>query len=126
MILSSGRTALNHVQAVIAELQSSLDPARGGEVADHLNLFYNVARGLAFDANTDGSPKPVEQLLAQFRSMLVAWRKVENSVSGPTEQPGTPEPLPAVSSPVEAPKSTSARFESNHADTDPATSSWSA
>ena len=76
--------SLNHVQAVIAELQSSLDPAQGGEVADHLNLFYNVARGLAYEANTDGSPKPVEQLLAQFRSMLVAWRKVEKSVSGQT------------------------------------------
>ena len=85
--------SLNHVQAVIAELQSSLDPAQGGEVADHLNLFYNVARGLANEANADGSTKPVQQLLSQFRSMLVAWRKVDKSTSGPSEQQGTPEPL---------------------------------
>ena len=118
--------SLNHVQAVIAELQSSLDPAQGGEVADHLNLFYNVARGLANEANADGSTKPVQQLLSQFRSMLVAWRKVDKSTSGPSEQQGTPEPLPARSSPEAAPKSSSAGFESNYADTDPTTSRWSA
>ena len=95
-------------------------------MADHLNLFYNVARGLANEANADGSTKPVQQLLSQFRSMLVAWRKVDKSTSGPTEQRGTPEPLPARSSPEAAPKSSSAGFESNYADTDPTTSRWSA
>lgn len=118
--------SLNHVLEVIAELQSSLDPAQGEEVADNLNLFYNVARGLANEANADSSSKPVQQLLAQFRSMLEAWQKVDNSASGPTEQHSTPESLPAVSSPGAAPKSTSAGFESNYADTDPATSRWSA
>ncbi len=118
--------SLNHVLGVIAELQSSLDPTQGDEVADNLNLFYNVARGLVNEANAGGSPKPVQQLLSLFRSMLDAWRKVDKSTSGPIEQLGTPEPLPAVSSPGAAPKSSSAGFESNYADTDPPTSRWSA
>jgi len=118
--------SLNHVLEVIAELQSSLDPTQGDEVADNLNLFYNVARGLVNEANAGGSPKPVQQLLSLFRSMLGAWRKVDKSTSGPSEQQGTPGPLPAPSSPEPAPKSSSAGFESNYADTDPTTSRWSA
>ena len=76
--------ASNHVLLIINELTRSLDYARGGEVARHLEKFYGVARAKLMDANFRSDPGAFEEALGMFCTLREAWRQVEleTAVSG--------------------------------------------
>ncbi|MBI1749431.1 MAG: flagellar export chaperone FliS [Acidobacteria bacterium] len=76
--------ALNHVLAVIGELQGCLNFERGGEVAQRLERFYSVARGKVLEAHIKVSRKMLEELSGQFASLREAWQEVERAESGNT------------------------------------------
>ena len=72
---------LNHVLAVIGELQGSLDLPRGQEVARNLDLFYRVAREQVLKASITKSRSILEQLAEQFSALRDAWEKVDRSLT---------------------------------------------
>jgi flagellar protein FliS len=93
-----GRTAsLNHVLAVIGELQSALDFERGGEVAQNLERFYLFARSRVIEASSQNSKDILQQLAAQFLSLREAWQQVESASTA------SPHPSEIPSRPLQAP-----------------------
>lgn len=77
-----GRTAsLNHALLVIAELQSVLDHAEGGEAAKRLDGFYTVTRGLIVEANLRSKPEHIQRLIDLYLPVRQAWKKATDDVS---------------------------------------------
>jgi len=102
-----GRTAsLNHALLVIAELQSVLNHAQGGETAQRLDGFYNVTRALIVDANLHSSPERLQRLVDLYLPLRQAWKQVENETSaGNPQSPSAAENLRRAASaaaPVES------------------------
>lgn len=75
--------ALNHVLAIVAELQGSLDFEKGGDVAARLQRFYEVARAKVLEASIKASGEILERLANQFAQQRDAWRQVEATVTMP-------------------------------------------
>ncbi len=83
------RTAnLNHVLAVIGELQSALSLERGGEVAQSLDRFYAFARTRIFEASVQNSQEILQRLATQFLSLREAWQQVESGNPGSSHPAG--------------------------------------
>ena len=101
------RTAeLNHVIAVVGQLQGVLDFERGGDVSPQLDRFYDMARGKIIEANIKVSEEIMQQLAEQFLSLREAWQQVEREVSGaPAPARTVPESIAAQPGgvPVEEP-----------------------
>ena len=70
---------LNHVLAVIGQLQGTLDFERGGQVAVQLDQFYNVMRARVLQASMQNSKPILEDLVRHFTSLKEAWQEVERS-----------------------------------------------
>ena len=84
------RTAeLNHVLAVIGQLQGVLNFEHGGDVAPQLDRFYDHARGKVMEAQIKVSEPIMRQLAEEFLSLRESWQQVEREVSG------APAPAPA-------------------------------
>ncbi|HEX4075540.1 MAG TPA: flagellar export chaperone FliS [Candidatus Acidoferrales bacterium] len=74
--------ASNKLFAAIAELRSSLDYERGGEVARRLGRFYQMARGEVLEANMRVNRAVFEKYSHLFAELREAWRKVESETAG--------------------------------------------
>ena len=70
---------LNHVLAVIGQLQGTLNFERGGEVATQLDRFYSVMRSRVMEASIKNSSEIVEELMKHFTSLKEAWQEVERT-----------------------------------------------
>ena len=99
--------ALNHVLEVIGELQSALDFARGGEVAQNLNRFYDLARQQILEAGAQKSKPLIEGLIAQFSGLRQAWGQVPRTLPAETTPAG-------VSAPASPPQSQKVRRATLH------------
>jgi flagellar protein FliS len=92
---------INHALLVIAQLQSSLDMERGGEVAKNLARFYSVVRAGLTDAQMKQSSMLVEQQISQLAEVHEAWLEVERA----TAKPNSPAPeLTSGSPPASSPE----------------------
>ena|ERR1700733_2697520 len=90
-----GRAAsLNHSLLVIAELQSVLDRERGGDVAQRLDGFYNVTRGLIVEANLHSKPEQMQRLIELYVPLRQAWKQVEEEMSQSSSDVARPLPNP--------------------------------
>jgi flagellar secretion chaperone FliS len=86
------RTAkINHAVLVVGYLQSQLDFAKGGAVAQTLRDFYDVLRGNLFEAQIRQSKKLLEQQITDVLAVREAWITVQAAESSsPAEsQPPT-------------------------------------
>jgi len=75
---------LNHAILVIAHLQSPLDFAKGGKVAQDLNYFYNVLRHNLVQVQFNPSKQAISQQITDVQALREAWIEVdraENPVS---------------------------------------------
>jgi len=81
---------INHALLVIAQLQSSLDMDRGGEVARNLARFYGVLRAGLAEAQQKQSADLLEQQISQLAEVHEAWLEVERATSTPA--PSAPGP----------------------------------
>ena len=72
-------TELNHVLAVIGQLQGTLDFEHGGQVAVQLDQFYNVMRARVLQASMQCSKPILEELVRHFTLLKTAWQEVERS-----------------------------------------------
>ena len=108
-------TEINHVLAIVAELQRSLNFERGGDVARRLEDFYDVARGKLLEANIKSDKEIVERLFRIFCSIREAWQVVDREAGS---DPGAFEAAPSTP-PVPRPASP-------QADAEPESAHWSA
>ncbi len=99
-----GRTrALNHALLILAELESVLDHARGGQVARHLSGFYRVTRAMIVDANIRASAAELERIVSLFLPVRAAWQQAERELGSGAPplanpaHPGTRDPARAGS-----------------------------
>jgi flagellar protein FliS len=91
---------INHALMVIAQLQGSLDMARGGEVARNLDRFYNTVRRGLVEAQLKQSARILEQQASQFALVHEAWMEVERATAPPQPLPAEPAQIsPQISSP---------------------------
>lgn len=72
---------INHALLVIAQLQSSLDMERGGEVARSLARFYGALRAGLAEAQQKQSAALLEQQISQLAEVHEAWLEVERATA---------------------------------------------
>lgn len=78
------RTArLNHAILVIAHLQSPLDFANGGKVAQDLDHFYNVLRQNLVQIQFHPSKAALRQQITDLLEVREAWIEVERTAQRP-------------------------------------------
>ncbi len=72
-------------QGIIAELLSSLDMAKGGEVATNLQRVYAYMLQQLVDANLYDKPAPIEEVLAMLRDLRESWATIAQQNLGPVQ-----------------------------------------
>lgn len=76
--IAEGRITLAHesivkVQAIVDELQISLDHDRGGSVASNLSSLYVYCSEQLVEANIHKDPAPLEEAAKVLRGLRDAW-----------------------------------------------------
>jgi len=84
---------INHAILVIGHLQSPLDFANGGKVAQDLNKFYDVLRQNLMQVQFHPSKSGICQQITDVLTLREAWVEVERA-----EKPLVANPANAVSS----------------------------
>ena len=80
---------INHAILVIGHLQSPLDFANGGKVAEDLDHFYNVLRKNLVQVQFCPSKAGICQLITDVLSVREAWIEVERAERSLTTAAGT-------------------------------------
>jgi flagellar protein FliS len=80
------QAAINRAQAIVAELQNTLDLERGGAVAAELDRLYTWVLSRLTAAIVEQDPKPIEQARRVFETLSDAWRTI---ASGPRPEAAT-------------------------------------
>jgi len=89
---------INHALLVIAQLQSSLNMERGGEVARNLACFYGLVRAGLTEAQLKQSSILIERQISQLTEVHEAWLEVERATAKPDSPvPQSPSDSPAIS-----------------------------
>lgn len=70
---------INHAILVIGHLQSPLDFARGGKVAEVLDNFYNVLRQALVHVQFNPSKSEIGKRIAELQSLREAWTEVDRA-----------------------------------------------
>lgn len=84
---------IKHALLVIGHLQSSLDFAQGGKVAQNLKHFYDVVRRNLLQVQFQPSKRALAQQITDLLAVREAWIEVER-----TQKPsatGAPHTVPA-------------------------------
>jgi len=91
-------THLTRAQAIILQLEGSLNFEAGGEVAQTLKALYVYARAQMLKANIENSPQTLRLLIEKFATVREAWYEADHRPSasaGPSVSQGlAPEARP--------------------------------
>jgi flagellar protein FliS len=80
---------LARAQAIILQLEGTLNFAAGGEVAQTLKALYVHARGQILKANLDNSPQTLRALIGKISKVREAWNAADlRPHDGPPAEPG--------------------------------------
>jgi flagellar protein FliS len=84
-VAGSGQ-AISRAQAIVAELQGTLDHQAGGEIAGNLHRLYDFMLFHLTEANAQGSVRHVDEVIATYDTVTDAFRQilepVRSSVDG--------------------------------------------
>lgn len=101
----AGKTrSLNKCVAVISELQSGLDRARGGEIAASLDRLYDYVKMTLFNASAGQDTTMLSHTGTLLENLRAAWDQVAHPVPSGTPVPESLIPGPAAVFPAQ-PKS---------------------
>ncbi len=98
---------ISHALLVIGQLQACLDLDRGGEVARHLDRFYDLVRRRLLEAQIKNSVAILQEQIDLLLSVRSAWIEVEQQEAKeiapqkppePASQPGNPSTTPNIPS----------------------------
>lgn len=73
---------INRITDIFAELLSSIDYERGGQVAHYLTGLYTHQIKLLTQANIDNDPAKIDIVVRVVRGLLEAWREVHPNELG--------------------------------------------
>jgi len=80
-------THLNRAQAIILQLEGTLNFEVGGEVAQTLKALYVHARAQALKAHIENSPEILRALIEKLSTVREAWYEADHR---PSASPSTP------------------------------------
>jgi flagellar secretion chaperone FliS len=83
----SAHTNLVKTQAIVTELQESLDLERGGDVARNLTRIYEYLNHRLVEANVRKDPQPAREVDRLLRELLPAWEQVAREASANAPRP---------------------------------------
>ncbi|MGA1599117.1 MAG: flagellar export chaperone FliS [bacterium] len=86
--------ALVKAKNIVAELMSSLNLEKGGEIAKNLQSLYNFMFNQLIEANIHKNPKPAKVALDLLRELREAWVYIgtPQKTAAPGQQPVRPAP----------------------------------
>lgn len=67
--------ALGKAQAIVAELEVTLDRDRGGQIADSLGHLYAYCRERLVAANVSKDPGPLDEVTSVLTGLRDAWER---------------------------------------------------
>jgi flagellar secretion chaperone FliS len=97
---------IKHAILVVGHLQSSLDFAKGGKVAQDLDLFYNAVRQSLVWVQFHPSKRGVTQLITDLLAVREAWIVVDRA-----ERPSVATAAGMVASAAAGPESNPVRMD---------------
>jgi flagellar secretion chaperone FliS len=74
--LVAKRDALSRCMAIVAELQSMLNMAEGGEIADRLDALYTHVHGRCLSANAECDPAALDEAIRLLTTLRSAWAEL--------------------------------------------------
>ena len=111
-------THLNRAQAIIMQLEGTLNFEVGGEVAQTLKALYVYTRAQMLKANVENSPETLRSLIEKLTTVREAWYEADHRPStAPPDSPSpgpspTPKPAPSAYNTEEYPDAYSSTPES--------------
>lgn len=63
-------------QAIVDELNGSLDMAKGGELSTHLRNLYNYIDRRLDESNRTKSPEGIDESISRINTLRVAWAEM--------------------------------------------------
>ena len=85
--LVAKRDGISRALAIIGELQSSLDVARGGDIAASLDSLYVYVTGRLVESNVKKDPRALDEVHKLLVSLRDAWQQIASAQAAPR---GTP------------------------------------
>ena len=82
-------TNLNRAQAIILQLDGTLNFAAGGEVAQTLKALYVHARAQMLKANVENSPETLRALIEKLSTVREAWNEADHRPSASPTAPAS-------------------------------------
>lgn len=89
----AGRSrAITNASEILAELLTSLDRERGGEIATRLAALYDYMQGRLADANCRQEDQPLAEVLGLLATLGESWESIRNHSHSQSvvETPWTP------------------------------------
>jgi len=78
----SGRSrAINKCNAIIAELQSSLNLKEGGDIASSLNRLYDYMKTTLLRAGVEQNPALIVEVSGLLENLRSSWKQIESGAS---------------------------------------------
>jgi flagellar secretion chaperone FliS len=85
--IAAAHNGLVKAQAIIAELNETLDLERGGEVATNLRRIYQYMYRRLVEANVRKDVQPAREIQGLLREMLPAWEAAVKQVGAAAPRP---------------------------------------
>lgn len=80
---------LNHASLVLGQLESWLDPSKGGEAAQTLTRFYAYLRAKMLEASIADSPEMLETQIEMILHVRNAWQNLDTAQMDTQDKPDT-------------------------------------
>jgi flagellar protein FliS len=71
---------ISKAQLILLELSTSVDPAKGREVAERLLSLYDYMQGRLIEANTAQKEGPLEEVCTLLETLQEAWSQCETEL----------------------------------------------
>lgn len=81
------RAAISKVMAIIAELQNTLDVARGGRIAEQLDGLYIYMLSRLLKAVSDQDAAPIDEVRRLLATLADAWREAARTPAAQGARP---------------------------------------
>ena len=97
---------ITRTQAIIRELNRSLDPEKAGELGDHLVSLYDYFDSRLQEANVQKNKEIIQEIRPRLTELRDAWNESLNQLNEAPDLAATPAPAPvptAAPAPVAQP-----------------------
>ena len=76
---------LVRTQAILLELQATLDHQKGGEIAENLDALYDYMKRRLTDANVNKEKEPINEVLDMLTELKETWSEASKKVRNKTD-----------------------------------------